>query len=191
MSFATARVAPEKQFHRLPAVGPFCDVMEMDVSRSSYSEKLRDPRWQRKRLEALDLAEWTCEVCADSSSTLHVHHRQYIKGREPWEYDPNQLSVLCEMCHEEHHSKPDRLMDVISRLPIEGMKWIDRDKAACLIAGVLGLEDFVCGDHVELSWFRVGFSVQELADEEFDKLVKQTKSRESKESPKTYLGADD
>lgn len=31
MSFATARVAPEKQFHRLPAVGAFCDVMEMDM----------------------------------------------------------------------------------------------------------------------------------------------------------------
>lgn len=31
MSFATARVAPEKQSHRLPAAGPFCDVMEMDM----------------------------------------------------------------------------------------------------------------------------------------------------------------
>jgi len=36
MSFATARVAPEKQFHRLPAAGTFCDVMEtMDMNRSS------------------------------------------------------------------------------------------------------------------------------------------------------------
>lgn len=32
MSFATARVAPKKQIHRLPAVGTYRDVMEMDVS---------------------------------------------------------------------------------------------------------------------------------------------------------------
>jgi len=32
MVLTTARVAPEKQFHRLPAAGHFCDAMEMDVS---------------------------------------------------------------------------------------------------------------------------------------------------------------
>lgn len=173
MSFATARVAPEKQFHRLPAAGTFCDVMEtMDMNRSSYSDKLKDPRWQRKRLEVLDLREWTCEACSDSKSTLHVHHRQYIKGREPWEYDDNQLSVLCESCHETHHAEPGRLMDVISRLPIEGLKWIDREKAACLLAGVLGLESFdLAEDPVLAAWFRVGLDVQSLVNAEFDRRI--------------------
>ncbi len=31
LSFATARVAPEKRFHRPPAAGSFNDVMEMNM----------------------------------------------------------------------------------------------------------------------------------------------------------------
>lgn len=175
MSFATARVAPEKQFHRLPAVGPFCDVMEMDMKKTGYLEKLKDPRWQRKRLEVLELSHWSCEMCSDTESTLHVHHKHYFKGREPWEYDADQLSVLCESCHEARHSEDDRLMDVVSRLPIEGMRWIDREKAACLLAGVMGLERFDTADPVEASWFHVGLEIQGLVEAEFDRRVKALK----------------
>jgi len=31
-----------------------------------YLDKLRDPRWQRRRLEMLNKWEWTCEVCGDA-----------------------------------------------------------------------------------------------------------------------------
>ncbi len=171
LSFATARVAPEKRFHRPPAAGSFNDAMEMNMSRTSYSEKLRDPRWQKKRLEALDAAGWACEMCADSTSTLHVHHKQYFKGREPWDYDAAQLTTLCDTCHEEHHAAPGRLMDVISRLPLDGMKWIDREKAACLIAGVMGLEDFDLANIEQKAWFQVGLTVQMLVDKEFAALM--------------------
>jgi len=41
----------------------------------TYAEKLRDPRWQRRRLEKLDAADFHCESCGDGESTLHVHHR--------------------------------------------------------------------------------------------------------------------
>lgn len=74
----------------------------------TYREKLKDPRWQKKRLEVLNAAEFACQRCFDSSSTLHVHHRQYIKGREPWEYEAHELTALCESCHElEHETKAD------------------------------------------------------------------------------------
>lgn len=66
----------------------------------TYSEKLRDPRWQKKRLEILDRDNWTCQNCGDEKSTLHVHHLDYEKGLEPWDYEDEYLQTLCETCHE-------------------------------------------------------------------------------------------
>ena len=66
----------------------------------TYSEKLKDPRWQRKRLEIMQRDKFTCQRCYDSETTLHVHHRNYTYGKEPWEYESNELVTLCSECHE-------------------------------------------------------------------------------------------
>lgn len=134
------------------------------AKQKTYSEKLKDPRWQRVRLEAMELAEWECQKCGASENTLHVHHKQYMKDRDPWDYELNQLAVLCESCHERLHETPDRLIDVISRLPIDGMKWIDRDKAACLLAGAMTLDWFEPQSEEEWDWFRVGLHIQRSVD---------------------------
>jgi len=131
----------------------------------TYSDKLKDPRWQKKRLEVLEMSEWACEICQDKDSTLHVHHHQYLKGREPWEYDHSQFSVLCESCHQEEHDKDDILMDVVSRLKLDRMKWIDREKAAYLIAGALGLEDLNLQNNEQKSWFYAGLHIQKTVDD--------------------------
>lgn len=65
-----------------------------------YSEKLRNPKWQKKRLKVLERDNWECQICFDKESTLNVHHRYYEKGKEPWEYDLNVLVTLCEECHQ-------------------------------------------------------------------------------------------
>jgi hypothetical protein len=67
----------------------------------SYADLLNDRRWQKKRLEVLDAAGWLCENCgsADNSEQLHVHHKRYVRGRKPWEYDAGDLQALCEKCH--------------------------------------------------------------------------------------------
>ncbi len=65
-----------------------------------YSEKLKDPRWQKKRLEIFQRDEFTCQRCFDDKSTLNVHHRRYIPGRDPWDYPDYLLITLCENCHE-------------------------------------------------------------------------------------------
>ena len=69
------------------------------MNKSTYWEQLRDPRWQRKRLEVMERANFTCEQCGDKASTLNVHHMAYLKGRRPWEYEQCQLVCLCETCH--------------------------------------------------------------------------------------------
>ena len=85
----------------------------------TYLEKLQDARWQEKRLETLKDANWECEDCNKGKNdgiSLHVHHRQYIRGRNPWEYDRSQLAVLCSKCHEKHHALKDSLTELLSRL---------------------------------------------------------------------------
>jgi 5-methylcytosine-specific restriction endonuclease McrA len=69
----------------------------------SYAEKLKDPRWQKKRLEILQRDNFTCRACEDSSKMLHVHHVFYEKGNDPWDYQNNDLITLCEDCHEAWH----------------------------------------------------------------------------------------
>lgn len=66
----------------------------------TYSEKLRDPQWQRMRLKVLERDRWACVRCKDATTTLHVHHRYYVSGRDPWDYPSGALVSLCETCHE-------------------------------------------------------------------------------------------
>lgn len=68
--------------------------------KSEYAAKLRDPRWQKKRLTILSRDNWQCQLCGDSHATLHVHHRYYEKDAEPWDYPDTALETLCETCHE-------------------------------------------------------------------------------------------
>jgi hypothetical protein len=70
------------------------------MKKTSYTELLKDPRWQKKRLEVMQSRNFACEECGDESSTLHVHHGCYIKGRKPWEYEDEFYHLLCESCHE-------------------------------------------------------------------------------------------
>lgn len=55
-------------------------------TKTPYWQLLKDPRWQRKRLEVLNRANFACRECGGTDLTLHVHHRYYISGRKPWEY---------------------------------------------------------------------------------------------------------
>lgn len=75
---------------------------------SAYAEKLKDPRWQKKRLEILSRDNWSCYWCGDTESTLHVHHTVYV-GENPWDTWDECLLTLCEGCHSVHHLKLSEL----------------------------------------------------------------------------------
>lgn len=64
----------------------------------TYAEKLKDPRWQKKRLEILERDKHKCVQC-NCKYNLHVHHLNYIKNTDPWDYDNNYLITLCDVCH--------------------------------------------------------------------------------------------
>lgn len=71
------------------------------MNSKTYAEKLKDPRWQRRRLDILSRSDFTCEDpgCGNKEETLHVHHLDYLPNAEPWEYPDEYLMVLCESCH--------------------------------------------------------------------------------------------
>lgn len=77
--------------------------MNKTKTKGTYASKLKDPRWQRKRLEVMEYNSFECEVCGDKESTLNVHHKAYKKNAEPWEYEEHELSCLCDGCHAEAH----------------------------------------------------------------------------------------
>jgi hypothetical protein len=65
----------------------------------TYSEKLRDPRWQRKRLQVLVRDGFRCVACNHDKENLQIHHKKYFRGKDPWDYDNQYLETLCATCH--------------------------------------------------------------------------------------------
>jgi len=81
---------------------------------SKYSEKLKDPRWQKLRLKVLERDEWSCFQCGEKELMLSVHHLYYMSGKEPWEYSKEDLITLCENCHtEEYEMRKDYEDDLL------------------------------------------------------------------------------
>jgi hypothetical protein len=79
----------------------------------TYSEKLKDPRWQRKRLEILQRDEFMCQKCGNGKKTLHVHHKSYRPKTDPWDYPDYIYITLCEDCHKEQHGDASIFFDGI------------------------------------------------------------------------------
>jgi hypothetical protein len=69
------------------------------MAKKSYSELLKDPRWQKKRLEIFLRDKFTCTECLRTEITLHVHHKHYEYGKNPWDYEEKYLVTVCEVCH--------------------------------------------------------------------------------------------
>ncbi len=65
----------------------------------TYADKLKNPLWQRKRLEILERDGFTCQKCTDSKTELHIHHKEYNGYIDPWEYENEKLETLCADCH--------------------------------------------------------------------------------------------
>jgi len=83
---------------------------------STYSEKLLDPRWQKRKTEIQTRDKFTCQRCGNTDKTQHVHHMLYRKNTEPWDYADGELFLLCEDCHSLCHELKDRLGEVLATL---------------------------------------------------------------------------
>jgi hypothetical protein len=89
----------------------------------SYAELLKDPRWQRRRLEILQRDGWRCVECSSARKTLHVDHRRYSRGA-PWEVDDADLQTLCEGCHGRVTALRKEVADWVARQSIRELEHI-------------------------------------------------------------------
>lgn len=110
----------------------------------SYLDQLKDPRWQKKRLELFSRAGFRCENCGFSEEQLHAHHRIYRKGKMLWEYPNEEYLVLCRSCHSRVSEKLKVIQERISLLSLDG------------IAALASILDGVCCHYCENweSWLR-------------------------------------
>lgn len=69
---------------------------------NTYAEKLKDPRWQKKRLEIFQRDNFTCQECKSNENMLVVHHKIY-EGKDPWDTCNEGLVTLCNDCHQTEH----------------------------------------------------------------------------------------
>ncbi len=88
----------------------------------TYAEKLKDPRWQKKRLKILERDEFACQHCGDTKTTLNIHHIAYQES-DPWETEDRLLITLCEVCHEEEQrSLKESCANLIKTLKLMGIQ---------------------------------------------------------------------
>lgn len=82
-----------------------------------YAELLKDPRWQKRRLEIMERDNWTCQKCEGTESTLTVHHKSYKKKEgefvHPWEYVGEDLITLCDECHLDEENNLKRMQSSV------------------------------------------------------------------------------
>jgi hypothetical protein len=104
------------------------------IDMATYSEKLKHPLWQKKRLEILQRDDFRCQICFDNETTLHVHHKRYTKGAQPWEYDDCDLATVCQNCHPEAHALMERIGSFMASLPINDGPF-GADSAISLVHG--------------------------------------------------------
>lgn len=74
---------------------------------------LRSVHWASVRRDALERAEYRCQVC-NADKALDVHHRTYERlGAEA----PADLTVLCRRCHARFHDSLPKLGPKAQRQP--------------------------------------------------------------------------
>lgn len=71
-----------------------------------YEEQLKDKRWEAFRKFIFAVRGKRCEMCGEKDR-LQVHHPKYRKGALAWEYNCNEVQVLCRDCHKAVHGIKD------------------------------------------------------------------------------------
>lgn len=68
-----------------------------------YSNQLNDERWKAFRWFVMKVRGSACEICK-ATKNLQVHHIKYTKGARAWEYNVNEVMVVCKDCHKKLHN---------------------------------------------------------------------------------------
>lgn len=143
----------------------------------TYADKLKDPRWQKLRLQVMNRDGFTCRICKSSTDTLNVHHLYYKPRTEPWEAPIQSLMCLCEKCHKTIIPVLQKSLALLAISAIEVMG----ENAEWLIAELDGMLDTQAGESENMKererrvmrW--IDFMVLPNSDEVMESVVKMSK----------------
>ena len=80
--------------------------MFLTRTQEPYEYLLTRDEWDAKRSHIMNRDNYTCQHCGrqfGQGTHLQVHHKRYIIGLDPWEYNDTDLITLCEACHNDLH----------------------------------------------------------------------------------------
>lgn len=135
----------------------------------------KHPKWQKKRLELLQMADFACEDCGAADETLEVHHKHYIKGKKPWEYDDIAYEVVCTGCHKKRTKVKRAINDFW-----QYFSGADLERIYGYLAGIaMQTEHFAHGAGIHLESFEFAWGVCDSHIENsphprIDKLIAET-----------------
>lgn len=85
-------------------------------------KQYRHASWVKFRQDVIKLHRGCCARCFRSAAldgvVLQVHHKRYLRGRLPWEYDTTECEALCKGCHAAEHGHV---------MPRHGWNWVGVD----------------------------------------------------------------
>ena len=89
-----AKEQQEKHSKREKIIGARIDM--------PYNEQLKTRRWFIFREKVFKHNGRVCKMCG-SKTYLQVHHLKYKAKHYAWEYDLDEVVVICRKCHEKVH----------------------------------------------------------------------------------------
>lgn len=82
------------------------EVTKTDENRQARQKIYNTEKWRKLRLQKL----YDCPICEDCGQQMQeqVHHKDSFMNYTGWmrqqiQYDFNNLSALCQLCHQKHH----------------------------------------------------------------------------------------
>jgi len=114
----------------------------MSTTYVPYWEKLKDPRWQKRRLEIMERDGFQCRCCRSKEKTLNVHHAFYEKGRDPWDYPEHLLRTFCQDCHERWHVIQNLILGICAQGGLEQFEEV----LGVVKARYSGMREFTTGN---------------------------------------------
>lgn len=75
------------------------------LQQNSYAAQLQTDEWKQFARAVRKEKENGCAICRRADVETHVHHVFYDPSLKLWEYDHNDVMLLCAACHKEFHEQ--------------------------------------------------------------------------------------
>lgn len=70
---------------------------------AKYNSDLDSEEWRKFTARVRQAQGNYCQICKQANKPNNVHHIFYDHTRKLWEYETDEVLVLCEPCHKQMH----------------------------------------------------------------------------------------